>query len=148
MKDSAEKKNNCVYLASVVDVLFRWRLYASQHPLGAKVAADALATPVATCLQERVFSLCGRIDSRLRQSLGKDKFEILVTLSINNDLVSEIKLLEVSTATKRLVSFYGLDDNLERDDTETGLTIAQLVKDAATEVTPEENSNINKRHRS
>jgi len=148
VEEGAVKKGNCIYLASVVDILLWWRLHAGQHPLVAQVAAVALATPVANGLQERVFSLCGRVESCLRQSLGKDKFQMLETLSFNKNFVSEIKLLKVSNTTKSLVSFYGLDDSLERDETETGLAIAQLVKDAATEATPEEDSDTNKRRRS
>ena len=137
MTESAVKSGNCFYLSSVVDVLLWWRVHAVQHPLVSRVASRVLATPVSNGLQERVFSLTGRIDSPLRQSLGKEKFEMLSTLSFNKNFVDEIQkacLLpppcSISNATKTLIAFYGLDDNLEQDETESGRALTQFLHDA------------------
>jgi hypothetical protein len=132
----------------LVDVALWWKKNGKNHRLIERVAARELACPDSNALQERVFSLCKLIDSPLRQNLGNAKFEMLLVLSFNKDFIRSaesgsllttsglVKALESAASAKEaaatLIDFFDLDSNMDNDQTDDGIDIAELLRSAAT----------------
>lgn len=141
---------NWVYVAKLLNVQLWWKKNGHSHRLVERVAARELACPDSNALQERVFSLCKLIDSPLRQNLGNAKFEMLLVLAFNKEFIRSaesgsllttsglVKALEsaasATQAAATLIEFFDLDSNMDNDETETGLDIAETLRSAATVV--------------
>ena len=150
--------NDCFYLARTVDRLLWFKLNTGSYRLVSSIAARKLAPPSSNALQERVFSLCALIDTKLRQNLSTDKFEMLTVLAFNQEAISCIDsesstslshLIEhllrcatsASTAAERIIKYYDLDiDDHDGDYSD----MASMLREAAENV---EQMNSRKRSR-
>jgi hypothetical protein len=157
LDEPAALANDCFYLARTVDRLLWFKLNVGSYRLVSSIAARKLAPPSCNALQERVFSFCALIDTKLRQNLSTDKFEMLTVLAFNQEAINCIDsksstslshLIEhlhcatsASTAAERIIKYYDLDvDDHDGDDSD----MASMLREAAENV---EQMNSRKRFR-
>lgn len=88
-------QKNAMYLVDVFDSMRWMKDHAEEHRLVSRVAARNLSKPAANSFQERVFSLCKRMDTSLRGRMGSAKFEMLMLLSWNARWISERGLISM-----------------------------------------------------
>ena len=82
------KQNDTLYISSLFDMCEWWKTIGRiQHDLIFLVVAIIISLPASNGFQERIFSSCTWFDDPLRQSLGDDKFEKSVLLSVNQVLL-------------------------------------------------------------
>ncbi|CAN6170815.1 unnamed protein product [Urochloa humidicola] len=60
------------------DILYWWRMHASQYPIVSRMARDVLAAPASTVASESAFSTSGRIINDHRTRLSGNTIEALI----------------------------------------------------------------------
>jgi hAT family C-terminal dimerisation region len=89
-------KKGIMYVYNYFDVLTWWRVNAGKYNELSVAATIVLGKPTHNAFQERVFSMGTHKDTRLRNRLKEDGFEMSVLNAVNNkDLISKEETIKI-----------------------------------------------------
>ena len=126
----AVHRGDSLYLSKIFDVAQWWATRGKiQFPLVALVAPRILARPSSNAYHERIFSSCTYFDTKLRNRLGPERFEMAVLLTVNRVWMEEMLQAEplskegIDEAAEEVLKFFGIDnvDDLVQDDEDNGV---------------------------